>query len=284
MSVEKAIEMYKTGGMVPWTKGYGEYKDQQFDLALADWKLQEMFRSGDQLPAKFAYRVDERVCEYSWIFAKMNPDANCILDAGSCFSKEAMVNNRFLKDKRIIIYTLDTDWMGLDPRISYIFGDFREMVLRDKSVDVISCISTLEHVGMGQDYRIYNISNHASHQDVFAYREVLSEFGRVLTPGGQLLITMPYGKRENHGWLFQNDEESLKDVIRSFPGELVTMQFYRYHNDQWQSATAEECAECTYFNLHASNCYDEDYAAAARSIVCLEFRRNKSYGLENYGR
>lgn len=268
------IVSWARGPRIPWSGSYGKYKNKLIIDTLADPAMMDRFRTGATLPEHFGDRIDERVVEYPWVLARLDPNAEPILDAGSTFSNPALVQSPQLKGRRLIIYTLMTDWITLDPKISYVFDDFRQMILRDRSVQAICCISTLEHVGMGQDYKRYNINEHAPDQDVEAYRRVLFEFHRVLEKDGQFLLTVPYGKRENHGWLQQFDAASLGDLIGAFPGQLICETYYRYRAGGWQIASAAECADAEYYNIHARQGFDSDYAAAARAVACLEFRRS----------
>lgn len=257
----------------PWTGDYNTRKNRLIANTLQDADMMARFRTGGRLPEGFGVGIDERAVEYPWVLARLDDDPGLLLDAGSTFSSPQMIATPRLKDRRLIIYTLATDWITLDPRISYVFGDFRDMLLRDASVGTISCISTLEHVGMGQSYKLYNAANHAPDEDLDAYKIALAEFHRVLAKGGQFLLTVPFGRRENHGWLQQFDAPALAAVIAAFPGELTGTTYYRYRKTGWQSASAAECADAEYYNIHARKDFDSDLAAAARAVACLEFRK-----------
>lgn len=274
MALTRVLDRILRGGRIPWSQGYSKQKNKLIAETLADFAAMERFRAGAPLPPGYGDRIDERVVEYPWVLARLDPRAELVLDAGSTFSSPLILAAPQLKDRRLVIYTLATDWMTFDPKVSYIFGDLRRMILRDQVVQAISCISTLEHVGMGQDYKRYNSATLARDQDLHAYRTVMAEFHRVLRPGGQLLLTLPYGRRENHGWLQQFDAESLTEVVASFPGKCVGETYYRYRAGGWQIAGATECADAEYYNVHARDRFDDDYAAAARAVACLEFRRS----------
>ncbi len=267
-----AITQYLEGGRLAWTAGYSKFKNRVVTETLADDGLMRLFQTGARLPEGFGDRLDERVVEYPWVLSRLDT-SGIVLDAGSTFSSEALLGSPQLKGKRLIIYTLMTDWITLDSNVSYIFDDFRDMLLRDACVGSIACISTLEHVGLNYDYKTYTIDNHWPEQDIHAYRPVMQQFHRILKPGGQLLLTMPYGRYENHGWLQQHDAKSLKGVIEAWPGELVGETYYLYRAGGWQIATADDCAEATYWNIHHTPDHEPDGVAAAHAVSCLEFRK-----------
>jgi len=77
--------------------------------------------------------------------------------------------------------------------------------------DLIWCISSFEHFGMDNSgYRP------GSTVDERIADAALAEIVRVLAPGGTLLLTVPYGRFENHGW-FRNFDEKL---LGRFVGRL----------------------------------------------------------------
>jgi hypothetical protein len=83
------------------------------------------------------------------------------------------------------------------------------------------------------------------------------------------LITVPFGKWQNHGWTLQFDSRGVQQIIRSFGGTLQEWHWYRYLPEGWVTATPEECAGCEYFNIHATAAFGPDCAAAARAVACL---------------
>lgn len=267
------IAKYLSGRREPWSEGYGKYKNKLLNETFNDADMMRRFREGAPLPQGFGSRIDERCVEYPWVLARLAETPGRVLDAGSTLSAENILRAPQVAGREILIYTLMTDWITLDPKISYIFGDFREMMLRDRIVDAVVCISTLEHVGMGQDYKKYNTTNLPLDFDLYAYRHAMFELHRVMAPGAKLFLTLPFGVKENHGWLQQFDREGIRDVIAAFPGTCTAETYYLYSADGWQVSSAEEAAGAKYFNIHAANGFDPDYAAAARSVACLELTR-----------
>src|SRR6266498_3895597 len=131
------------------------------------------------------------------------------------------------------------------------------LALRDAAVDTVACISTLEHVGMAQSFA-YSAARpfpDARPDDAFA---ALAELRRVLTPGGRLLLTIPYGRREDHGWLRQFDAAGIQRLVKAFAGTIASETYYAYAADGWQRSTADACADARYFNVHATPTIEPD--------------------------
>ena len=254
----------------PWAPGYAQHRDRFINNTLRDPSLMARFRAGGELPFGFGPRIDERVVEYPWVLSRLAP-AGMILDAGSTLNSPYLLNGPLLANRRILIYTFDTDWIGLNTRMSYLFGDLRDMIVRDAVFESIVCISTLEHIGMSLDLKAYSAARPYAQADYESYRLALKEFHRVLKHGGQLLLTVPYGRREDHGWLQQFDAAGVEAIKNGFAGDLVAETYYRYSAEGWQVAEPMECADMSYFNIHATPGFDPDFAAAARAVACLEF-------------
>lgn len=64
-------------------------------------------------------------------------------------------------------------------------ADLCNLTFADRSVESISCMHTIEHIGMGR---------YGDPIDPSGDRKALSELERVVAPGGSLLVVMPTGK------------------------------------------------------------------------------------------
>lgn len=262
---------YVRNGCKPWSQGYSKFKDQFIREVLANDDLMRRFREAAPLPENYGPRLDERAVEYPWVISRLRPGQGRILDAGSTFNTPLILDRPEVSDRTLIIYTLYTDWITLRPNVSYLFGDLRETLFKDELFDSIVCISTLEHIGMGLDIRKYSLQSPFPEADYDSHKQVLREFYRLLRPGGQLLLTVPFGRYEDHGWLQQFDQKGVQAFEAAFGGTLSTATYYRYQAEGWSLATPDECADAKYFNIHATPEFDQDYAAAARSVACLEY-------------
>jgi ubiquinone/menaquinone biosynthesis C-methylase UbiE len=175
--------------------------------------------------------------------------------------------------KALYVYTLLSEGLFLRENISYIHADLRENVFRDDFFDTMVCISTIEHIGLDNTQRDYTTDARYREDKPEDYQLVMREFYRTLKTGGRLLLTVPYGKRVVFDWLQQYDAAELQKLIAAFPGRLVEETYYRYLPTGWQFATAAECADCEYYNIHQRQGFDADYAAAARAVACLMFEK-----------
>lgn len=270
------IEQYKKNGRIPWSPGYAKFKNILMIEALADKNLMETFRKGMPLPKGFGMRLDERIVECPWTISRVKAGPGLLLDAGSVLNTPMFLDAPELKEQKIIIYSLEMDSLRLDPRISYLHGDFREPVLRDGIFDTIVCISTLEHIGMWPipkpPYEV-NLKQPQPEKDLLAYRGVLKTFHDLLKPGGRLLLTVPYGKAEDQDWLQIFGAKEIEDVKQSFGGDCLSETYYRHAADGWNTAMPEECADLEYFNIVRTPEFGPDYAAAARAVACVELGR-----------
>jgi SAM-dependent methyltransferase len=273
-STNKAVSRYLAGGRIPFSSGYTEYKEGLLRELCSDPVAMRIFRTDEPLPADFGTRLDERIVEYPWVLSRL-PDTGLIVDAGSTFNKAALLAMPQLRDLRIIVYTLETDWIIYNPTLSYVFGDLRDMVLKDAIADTLVCISTLEHVGFTYDYKTYSRLNPWPHQEPESYLRAIMEFRRVLHPGGHLLLTVPFGTYENHGWLQQFDGSMIDAVKETFGGRVLSENYFRYADGAWRRATRQECAGLSYFNFHEAGRFEQDGLAAARAVACLDLERSE---------
>lgn len=272
------IEQYKKNGCIPWSPGYSKFKGVFLIETLANKQLMELFSRGEPLPEGFGRRLDERVIECPWALSRLQPGEGMVLDAGSVLNEPTYLNTPEMKQKKVVIYSLEMDKVILDPRLSYIHGDFREPVLKDGIFDAIVCISTVEHIGMWPipkpPYEV-TLKQPQPEKDLLAYRGVMKTFHDLLKPGGKLLLTVPYGKAEDQDWLQVFGAEQIADVKKSFGGKCDSETYYRHDADGWHTTAPEECAELEFFNIVRTPEFAPDYAAAARAVACLELVREQ---------
>lgn len=266
------INLYIKNGRVPWSEGYFEYKFEQIRESINDEELLLQFKN--KKIKDFGIGVDERCVEYPWIFSKMSDSKETMLDAGSTFNFNYILDNEKLQNKDLTIYTFYPEQdCYYKKRISYVYGDLRSMYFNDCSFDFIVSQSTIEHIDM--DNSIYGYSNAKERTDKsYDYLKAVSEMERVLKQGGRLLITVPFGKFENHGFFQQFDDEMLDKLVSVIKDKgTIEFDFFKYEKHGWRFAKREELENVQSFNPHTGKGKLDDGAAHCRSIVCLEFKK-----------
>ena len=93
--LSKEREEYINNGYIPWSKGYYEYKKDFITKSINDKNLLQNIKNNTSLK-DYGHRLDERVVEYPWIFSKIGVNKLKILDAGSTFNFDFVVNHQTL--------------------------------------------------------------------------------------------------------------------------------------------------------------------------------------------
>jgi hypothetical protein len=98
------------------------------------------------------------------------------------------------------------------------------------------------------------------------------ELIRILKPGGQLLLTFPYGTHENHGFFQQFDEEMLERITEALSANgNFSKEFIIYSKAGWRFEKQENCNTSVSHNPHTGNGKGEDGAAHCRCVCCIQF-------------
>lgn len=276
LKTNKKEDDFLSNGKIPWSKGYHTYKWELINSSINDSKLLGSLLQ-KRLPESFGHRVDERVIEYPWIFSKLNNVKEKILDAGSTFNFNFIVNHPTIKEKDLTILTFAPEANCFHKnRISYVYDDLRNVPFKDELFDVVVSQSTIEHIDMDNSIYGYDIAHNDDEvSKSFEYLKAVSELIRVLKPDGKLLLTFPYGKFENHGFFQQFDEEMLNKLLTLFinRGDF-NCTFFKYEEQGWRFANKKELETIVSYNPHTGKGKQNDNAAHCRSVVCIEFIKN----------
>jgi SAM-dependent methyltransferase len=200
----------------------------------------------------FAPDTTERVVEIPWVLSRWGGEQR-VLDLGYAYASGAYLTA--LLDLPIR-HLHGIDWSpGLVPRMARTRGDLRAMPYRSGSFELVICISTIEHVGMDNTrYGVTGEPVEGGDGDTF------KEIERVLAPGGRVLITIPFGRHENHGWFRQYDSEGW-DRLRGHAPSLLVREQRLY--------ALEETGWCVQDDLRVLERISYgDGAPAARGVLC----------------
>jgi SAM-dependent methyltransferase len=271
-------ENFIKNGQIPWSEGYVNHKKESIINSISNDVILDEF-SKKIVPANYGYRLDERIVEYPWVFANLKKGKTIFLDAGSTFNFDYLLNNKLIQNKEKYIYTFyPEDKSYHHKRISYVYGDLRNLPFRDDFFEEIVCQSTIEHIDMDNSMYGYDLKSTLElvTNKSYEYLIVIEELLRVLKTDGQLLLTFPYGKFENYGFFQQFDAEMVARITDKMKDlgncELV---FFKYLPDGWIVASQEECNDSESFNPHTQTGKKDDFAAHSRAICCVKFIQTK---------
>lgn len=260
---------YQSRGRKPWSRGYFEYKWSLVEQALRDPQTMGTFCHEGSLPGNFGQRVDERIVEYPWVLTHLPDGPAQLLDAGSALNFEKVLSHPTLADKQITITTLHPETSCFWYRdISYLFSDLRNLPFKSDAFDLITCISTLEHIGM-DNTKIYTANPKYKEKKTEDYLVALAELKRVLKTKGTLLITVPFGQYHDFGFFQQFNHEMIQRLITTFAPSEYTLTFYAYLNGGWQISNLDQSATAKYVTADRAK-KDPSLAAAASAVACLK--------------
>ncbi|NES73221.1 MAG: class I SAM-dependent methyltransferase [Okeania sp. SIO2D1] len=271
------VKQYLATGQIPWSPGYIVYRQQLISETLANRDLLSKFQFNQTLPSGYGYGVDERCVEYPWLFSQLNEQPEYILDAGSTLNHSFILDQPIWEQKTLHILTLFPEASCYWQRgISYLFADLREIPIRDNYYHQLICLSTLEHIGL--DNRQFSEEQLGQETQPEDFLLAVKEMRRVLSPGGCLFLTVPFGKYKNIGTQQVFDNHLLKKAISTFAPQEVSKTFFSYTKSGWQLADAQQCANCDYVDWimlpeatrPAQFPQQQDNAAAARAVACIK--------------
>jgi SAM-dependent methyltransferase len=278
----RLAESWRQGPQIPWTSGYLEAKEELIRNAITNDDLLRRFQDDTDLPEGFGFAIDERCVEYPWLLARLNerPSVN-LLDCGSTLNHAYILDQPRFKTTPVQFLTLAPEPQAFWQRgHSYLYGDMRDIPLRNDLHDTIVCVSTLEHVGM--DNHIFTgVEEPPTEAARFEFLRAFAEMARVLKPGGQLHITVPYGRYENHGSFQQFDAELLEKLADAWNAPPLESTFFLYGDAGWKRAEQNMCDDVQYAPWIMTPAHqrpdtptcENDHSAAARSVACLTFQK-----------
>ncbi len=178
-----------------------------------------------------APRYFDRDLEYPWTLENINIKKGKLLDIGSTVGEMLYE----LLPKEIEVNTLNINPQPENKNIKQHNGDIRKTEFKDNTFNCITCVSTLEHIGVEGRYGV----QYDKEGDIKAMKEML----RILKPGGRLILTVPYGAKDV---LPINKLYNKKRTDELFKGYKVVKKEYMKFNSRfklWFKVNEEEAAK-----------------------------------------
>ena len=204
-------------------------------------------------------RMTERVVEIPWVLSRYEGERR-VLDVGSSNAVP------FYLHHLTALNIPELHGVDLSSRrvrgIRMTQADVRHMPFPDASFDLVLCVSTLEHIGL--DNRGYDLeAPMEARGDLAAMIEIV----RVLGRPGRLLITIPFGRAQDHGWFKQYDLAGWQSLLEAAGLEPAEQAFFRYSTGGWESVDDP--------GIMASSGYGESGAPAATGVLCADLRPHR---------
>lgn len=203
----------------------------------------------------------ERCIEIPWVLSRYREEPR-VLDVGHTNAEPRFLQAR---DALKIPFLVGLDLVAVpQSRISGVAGDALALPFRRGAFDLIFAISVIEHIG--RDNSIYCAREQPARE--LGDLEAAAGLAALLRPGGRLLVTVPFGRLEDHGWFVQYDLRRVQTLVESSGCELTLAEYYAYGAHGW-TGPADPAA------LSQVE-YRTGFAAGA--VACLELTRLNETG------
>lgn len=227
-------------------------------------------RAGDAiaLPDPFGRGLPERVVELLYA-RKTYREGMKVLDVGCANSMPCHL--RFLDSLKKPRSIVGLDIAEPPRRIARRYDGFVRRSIKDTgfadgTFDLVWCISSLEHFGMDVSRYQAGIPEEENLAGL-----ALREMFRIVKNAGRILITVPFGAFENHGWLINYDERRLAELLRPFrDAASILTAFYRHtYGKGWQGVDPRRLESIGY--------YDQANRGAA-GLACIVMEKAERAG------
>lgn len=179
---------------------------------------------------RYAYFC-ERIPEYSWVTSRITalPKGGMALDVGCVMNTEIMLDILLQKYQEMHFLNLVSEPLARHGRISYHSQDIRKCTLLPHSYDLITSISTLEHVGGDNSYNEFSPNGTAEITKAVMqpdWEKGLKSCLNLLAPTGTMLVSLPFDRgqwKEGAYQLSYNDLTKIDQICAEAGKEVKVM-------------------------------------------------------------
>lgn len=196
-----------------------------------------------------------RKVEYDFAYSHIPKNKCNVLDIGSTGSLFPF----YLAKKGHNVHSVDSRlYHEKHHNLKIITGDLNNVSLEENYYDVITCISTIEHIGLSAyGDPAYNDGD----------QQAIDLFKKLLKDEGKLILTTPFcGKYQIEKWIDSSeriyDHDKLMDLFNGF--KILNQEYYIPKSHRNWIKSSENEAELQY----------DSYPRSNLSCFCLELRRN----------
>ncbi len=199
----------------------------------------------------------ERSVEYDWVLENLPSPKGKLLDIGS----GASYFPHKLLYEGFEVYSLEVQKPIVQKsRITFKQGDIRDTGFDREFFDMITLVSTLEHIGLGfYDDPVYPDGDF----------KTIKEIERILKRGRFLILTTPFSNSYLESWQRIYDHERLEKLTEGF--NLVKETFFAKKGRRWISANRKEAESARVWELPTQ--WEGKAGYASRAIVCLVLQK-----------
>lgn len=163
----------------------------------------------------------ERILENPLIIRHLPEKPSRVLDVGSRYSQVPLE----MAALGHTVVALDIfDYIFHNDRVTFVKEDIRRTSFPDSTFDVVTIISTIEHVGLGE-------TSYGDAKEKNGDIEAMKEIYRILKPGGVVLITIPFGRPKVLPFLRVYDLKRIKRMAKNF--RIVKAVFMKNEPGGW---------------------------------------------------
>ena len=121
--------------------------------------------------------------------------------------------------------------------------------------------------------RHYTRDGTKNESDPTAYLQAVAELRRVLRPGGECFISVPFGRRAMHGWLQVFDRGMIETLLNTFRPNAYEAVYFRYDNAHgWQRCPGEAAQDAIYLDWQRA-VRKPGSPVAAEAVTCLRLQK-----------
>lgn len=164
--------------------------------------------------------INERIVEIPFVLQSIPSDRNQrILDVGCTESSLSL----HLASIGYRVTGVDMrDFPYVHPNFRFRRADIMNVGFEDESFDVVTCVSTLEHIGLG----FYSDNEDSDNAD----KKAISEIERVLRQEGALILSVPFGRFKKTAQQRIYDLSRLRSLLERF-----TVREKRFFRNEYTS-------------------------------------------------